>query len=57
MPRTVDHVQRRAQLADAVVAVAAREGLHAVTIRAVAAEAGVSLRFVQYESAWVSFRS
>ncbi|WP_094980965.1 TetR/AcrR family transcriptional regulator [Rhodococcus pyridinivorans] len=48
MPRTVDHAQRRAQLADAVVAVAARAGLHAVTIRAVAAEAGVSLRFVQY---------
>ncbi len=48
VPRTVDHTQRRAQLADAVVAVAAREGLHAVTIRAVAAEAGVSLRFVQY---------
>lgn len=48
VPRTVDHAQRRAQLADAVVAVAAREGLHAVTIRAVAAEAEVSLRFVQY---------
>ncbi|WP_245664402.1 TetR/AcrR family transcriptional regulator [Nocardia grenadensis] len=48
VPRTVDHAQRRAQLADAVVAVAARAGLHAATIRAVAAEAGVSLRFVQY---------
>ncbi|WP_175583852.1 TetR/AcrR family transcriptional regulator [Nocardia cyriacigeorgica] len=48
VPRTVDHAQRRAQLADAVVAVASHAGLHAVTIRAVAAEAGVSLRFVQY---------
>ncbi|MFC9964412.1 TetR/AcrR family transcriptional regulator [Nocardia ignorata] len=48
MPRTVDHAQRRAEIADAVVRVAARKGLHAVTIRAVAAEAGSSLRFVQY---------
>ncbi|MGW0246417.1 TetR/AcrR family transcriptional regulator [Nocardia goodfellowii] len=48
MPRTVDHTQRRAEVAEAVVRVAARDGLHAVTIRAVAAEAGSSLRFVQY---------
>lgn len=48
MPRTVDHAQRRTEIAEAVVRVAARDGLHAVTIRAVAAEAGSSLRFVQY---------
>ncbi|MBF6354489.1 TetR/AcrR family transcriptional regulator [Nocardia higoensis] len=48
MPRTVDHSARRAQIADALVRVAAREGLHAVTMRAVAAEAQVSLRLVQY---------
>ncbi|MFD2473860.1 TetR/AcrR family transcriptional regulator [Amycolatopsis silviterrae] len=48
MPRTVDHAERRAQLADALVRVAARDGLHAVTMRAVADEAGVSLRLVQY---------
>ncbi|GAA4553245.1 TetR/AcrR family transcriptional regulator [Amycolatopsis samaneae] len=48
MPRTVDHAERRAQLADALVRVAARDGLHAVTMRAVAEEAGVSLRLVQY---------
>lgn len=48
MPRSVDHAQRRTEIADAVVRVAARDGLHAVTIRAVAAEAGSSLRFVQY---------
>lgn len=48
VPRTVDHHQRRSQLAESLVRVAAREGLHAVTMRAVAAEAGFSLRLVQY---------
>lgn len=48
MPRTVDHTTRRAAIADALVRVAARDGLHTVTMRAVAAEAGVSLRLVQY---------
>ncbi|WIV57935.1 TetR/AcrR family transcriptional regulator [Amycolatopsis nalaikhensis] len=48
MPRTVDHAERRAHIAEALVRVAAREGLHAVTMRAVAAESGVSLRLVQY---------
>lgn len=48
MPRTVDHAERRAQIAEALVRVAGRDGLHAVTMRAVAAESGVSLRLVQY---------
>ncbi|MBK1782716.1 TetR/AcrR family transcriptional regulator [Prauserella cavernicola] len=48
MPRTVDHAQRRATIADALVRLAARQGLHTVTMRGVAAEAGVSLRLVQY---------
>lgn len=48
MPKTVDHAQRRAQLLAALVRVAARDGLHTVTMRGVAAEAGVSLRLVQY---------
>ncbi|NMD56846.1 MULTISPECIES: TetR/AcrR family transcriptional regulator [Tsukamurella] len=48
MPRTVDHDERRAQLSDALARVAARDGLHAVSMRSVAAEAGVSLRLVQY---------
>lgn len=48
MPKTVDHAERRAQLIDALVRVATRTGLHTVTMRAVAAEAGVSLRLVQY---------
>lgn len=48
MPRTADHTARRAQIADALVRVAARDGLHAATMRSVATEAGVSLRLVQY---------
>ncbi|MDQ1022108.1 TetR/AcrR family transcriptional regulator [Streptomyces afghaniensis] len=48
MPKRVDHQERRAHIVDALVRVAAAEGLHAVTMRAVAAEAGVSLNLVQY---------
>ncbi|OKK22154.1 TetR family transcriptional regulator [Streptomyces sp. CB00455] len=48
MPKRVDHEERRSQIAEALVAVAARRGLHAVGMRDVAAEAGVSLRLVQY---------
>ncbi|MER5934742.1 TetR family transcriptional regulator [Streptomyces sp. NPDC002054] len=48
MPKLVDHEERRAQIAEALVRVAGRRGLHAVGMRDVAAEAGVSLRLVQY---------
>ncbi|MFJ3922593.1 TetR/AcrR family transcriptional regulator [Streptomyces sp. NPDC090022] len=48
MPKRVDHEERRTQIADALVRVAGRRGLHAVGMRDVAAEAGVSLRLVQY---------
>ena len=48
MPRRVDHEQRRAELAAALVDIAATRGLKAVTMREVAAQAGVSLRQVQY---------
>lgn len=48
MPRTVDHQQRRTHIAEALIRLAVRVGLHAVTMREVAAEAGVSLRLVQY---------
>ncbi|MFG2936119.1 TetR/AcrR family transcriptional regulator [Streptomyces sp. NPDC048282] len=48
MPRRVDHAERRAEIAEALVRVAGRRGLHAVGMRDVAAEAGVSLRLVQY---------
>jgi AcrR family transcriptional regulator len=48
MPRRVDHAERRTEIAEALLRVAARRGLHAVGMREVAAEAGVSLRLVQY---------
>ncbi|MFG3281257.1 TetR/AcrR family transcriptional regulator [Streptomyces sp. NPDC048111] len=48
MPKRVDHAERRAQIAEALIKVAGRRGLHAVGMREVAAEAGVSLRLVQY---------
>ena len=48
MPKRVDHEQRRRQIADALVRTAATRGLHATGMREVAAEAGVSLRLVQY---------
>ncbi|MEU6944950.1 TetR/AcrR family transcriptional regulator [Streptomyces sp. NPDC046316] len=48
MPKRVDHAVRRTEIAEALVRVARRRGLHAVGMRDVAAEAGVSLRLVQY---------
>jgi AcrR family transcriptional regulator len=42
MPKIVDHAERRAALAAAVWEVASRDGLDAVTMRRVAAEAGWS---------------
>lgn len=48
MPKRVDHQERRRQIADALLRVAAARGLHAAGMREVAAEAGVSLRLVQY---------
>jgi AcrR family transcriptional regulator len=48
MPKRVDHEKRRQQIADALLRTAAARGLHATGMREVAAEAGVSLRLVQY---------
>ncbi|SEM29906.1 TetR/AcrR family transcriptional regulator [Nonomuraea pusilla] len=48
MPKTVDHEERRRQIAEAAARVAASRGLRAASMREVAAEAGVSLRLVQY---------
>lgn len=48
MPKRVDHQERRRQIADALLRTAAARGLHATGMREVAAEAGVSLRLVQY---------
>ena len=42
MPKIVDHDERRLALADAVLALIAREGISAVTTRAVAEESGWS---------------
>jgi AcrR family transcriptional regulator len=48
VPKRVDHDERRAQIADALLGIASDRGLAAVTFREVAAEAGVSVRLVQY---------
>jgi AcrR family transcriptional regulator len=48
VPKRVDHDERRRQLTDALLRIAGTRGLQAVTMREVAAEAGVSLRLVQY---------
>jgi AcrR family transcriptional regulator len=48
VPRQADHEQRRRQIADALVRIAATRGLHAAGMREVAAEASVSVRLIQY---------
>ncbi len=48
MPKRVDHQERRREITDAVVRITLKGGLAAATFREVAAEAGVSVRLVQY---------
>ncbi|WP_157252878.1 TetR/AcrR family transcriptional regulator [Nonomuraea typhae] len=48
MPRQVDHDERRRRLTGALLRIASTRGLQAVSMREIAAEAGVSLRVVQY---------
>ena len=48
MPKKVDHDARRRELTDAVCRLTLRGGLGSATFRQVAAEAGVSVRLVQY---------
>jgi AcrR family transcriptional regulator len=48
VPKRVDHEERRRHLTDALLRIASTRGLQAVSMREVAAEAGVSLRVVQY---------
>ncbi|WP_431936127.1 TetR/AcrR family transcriptional regulator [Micromonospora sp. RP3T] len=48
MPKKVDHRQRRTLIADALMRVAAEQGLEAVSLRHVAAQAGVSAGMVQH---------
>ena len=48
MPKKVDPLERRTRIADALMRVAAEQGLEAVSLRHVAAEAGVSAGMVQH---------
>jgi len=48
VPKRVDHQQRRHEIVEALYRIAAAQGLPAVTLRAVAAEAGISMNLVQY---------
>lgn len=48
MPKRIDHEERRRQLAEALWRVVVREGLESVSLRHVAAEAGVSMGMVQH---------
>lgn len=48
MPRLSDHDERRGQIVAALLRIAASRGLHAASMRTVAAEAGVSVSTVQY---------
>lgn len=48
VPKKVDHHQRRTLIADALLRVAAERGIEAVSLRHVAAEAGVTSGMVQH---------
>lgn len=48
MPKIVDHTERRRLVADALLRIAAKQGLESVSLRHVAAEAGVSTGLVQH---------
>ncbi|MCR6483112.1 TetR/AcrR family transcriptional regulator [Amycolatopsis sp. OK19-0408] len=48
MPRQVDHDQRRVQIAEALQRLTTRAGLEGVSLRHVAAEAGMSMGSVQH---------
>ena len=48
MPKYVDHAQRRRLIGAALLRLAARQGLEALSVRHVAAEAGVSAGMVQH---------
>jgi AcrR family transcriptional regulator len=48
VPKLADHEQRRRQIAEALLRVAGARGLHHVGLRDVAAEAGLSVRLIQY---------
>lgn len=51
MPKIIDEQARRESIAEAVWAIASREGLEAATVRAVAAECGLSTGAIQHSFA------
>lgn len=51
VPKVVDHDARRQAIADALLAVARREGVGAVSVRSVAAEAGLSVGAMRHTAA------
>lgn len=51
MPKVVDHDARRLEIADALLAVVRREGVAAVSVRTVAAEAGLSVGAMRHTAA------
>jgi AcrR family transcriptional regulator len=48
VPKRVDHAERKRQITDAVINLTVKGGLPSATFREIAAEAGVSIRLVQY---------
>lgn len=48
MPKIVDHDKRREQIIEGLIRLIASQGMHQASLRAVAQEADVSLRSVQY---------
>jgi AcrR family transcriptional regulator len=48
MPKRADHTKRRAEICEAVIRITVKGGLASATFREVAADAGVSVRLVQY---------
>lgn len=48
VPKQVDHAARRAEIAEALTRLAAKQGLEGVSLRHVAAEAGMSMGLVQH---------
>jgi len=48
VPKRVDHQARKREITEALFQIAAARGLQAVTLRAVAAAAGISMNLVQY---------
>ena len=48
MPKVVDHAERRAQISEAMWTILRRDGIHAVTVRSIAAESGRSVGAIRH---------